>query len=35
MMDKIVHNKVRGENRKPDLKTLIFADVLMWGRDGK
>jgi hypothetical protein len=33
MMDETVNN-IRGENRKPDMKTLIFADdVLMCGKD--
>jgi hypothetical protein len=32
MMDE-TGNKVREENKRPDMKTLIFADsVLIWGK---
>jgi hypothetical protein len=35
MMDKTA-NKVKGENKRPDMKTLIFADaVSIWWKDTK
>jgi hypothetical protein len=31
-----IANKLKGENRMPDRKTLIFSDsILSWGKDKK